>query len=157
MDSQDQHGHESLNKNLQPSDTGIEPWPSCLLPSALPLELPCVVAYLLSSHFNKSDCCLPGRACDAAAHNRFRPKSRVPNLVGDLPLVSYVCLVGQSLKGKMMRVMMESGGGHRGQCNRFPGICLTSEENSGKPQLGNRRGHLVAAQSLLQMRFLSSK
>ena len=33
---------------------------------------------------------------------------------------------------------------NRGQCNRFPGICFTTEENPGKPQLGNRRGHLVA-------------
>ena len=35
-----------------------------------------------------------------AAPNRFRPKPRVPNLVGHLPRVSYVCLVGQSLKGR---------------------------------------------------------
>ena len=37
-----------------------------------------------------------------------------------------------------MRVMTEWGV-HRGQCNRFPGICLTTEENPRKPQLGNRR------------------
>ena len=35
-------------------------------------------------------------------------------------------------------------GGHWGQWNRFPGICLTSEENPRKPQLGNRWGHLIA-------------
>ena len=34
--------------------------------------------------------------------------------------------------------------GHRVQCNRFPGIFQSTEENPGKPQLGNRRGHLVA-------------
>ena len=43
----------------------------------------------------------------------------------------------------MIRVKMKWGGQRR-QCNRFPGIFLTSEENPGKPQLGNRRGHLVA-------------
>ena len=36
----------------------------------------------------------------AAAPNRFRPKPWVPSLVGHLPRVSYVCLVGQSLKGR---------------------------------------------------------
>ena len=38
-----------------------------------------------------------------------------------------------------MRVKAEWGG-HRVQCNRFPGICLTTEINPRKPQLGNRRG-----------------
>ena len=47
----------------------------------------------------------------------------------------------------MIRVMTEWGGGHRGQCNRFPGICLTTEENPGKPQLGNRRGAHSSATS----------
>ena len=35
-----------------------------------------------------------------SGYNRFRPKPRVPSLVGHLPRVSYVCLVGQSLEGK---------------------------------------------------------
>ena len=39
----------------------------------------------------------------AAAPNRFRPKSRVPRLVGDLPRVSHVCLVGHSMKGRWRR------------------------------------------------------
>ena len=43
----------------------------------------------------------------AAAPNRFRPKPRVPSLVCHLPRVSYVFLVSQSLKGKMMWVIME--------------------------------------------------
>ena len=47
---------------------------------------------------------------------------------------------------KMMRVMMEWEG-YRGKCNRFPGICLTTEENPGKPQLGNRRGSLTSVTS----------
>ena len=34
----------------------------------------------------------------ATAPNRFMPKRRVPSLVGHLTWVSYVCLVGQSLK-----------------------------------------------------------
>ena len=38
----------------------------------------------------------------------------------------------------MIRVIME-GGGNQGQCNIFPGICLTTEENPKKPQLGNCR------------------
>ena len=38
-------------------------------------------------------------------------------------------------------------GGHRGQYNRFPGICLTTEENPGKPQLGNRSGAHSSATS----------
>ena len=41
-----------------------------------------------------------------------------------------------------MRVMMEWGG-HRGQCNRFLGICLATEENRETRQLGYRRGDLV--------------
>ena len=48
--------------------------------------------------------CLPGRACGARRLRRlqivFRPKPRVPSLVGHFPRVSYVCLVGQSLKGR---------------------------------------------------------
>ena len=43
-------------------------------------------------------------------------------------------------EGKMVMTEWE---GHRQLCNRFPGICRTTEENPGKPQLGNRRGHLV--------------
>ena len=39
---------------------------------------------------------VPGGCGDS---NRFRPKPRVPILVGHLPRVSYVCLVSQSLKG----------------------------------------------------------
>ena len=75
-------------------------------------------------------------------YNRFRPKPRISSLVGHLPRVSYVCLVGQSLKGRCWGWWWN--GGHRGQCNRFPDICLTTEENPGKPQLVNRRGHFVA-------------
>ena len=44
-------------------------------------------------------CCLPVEP--AAAPNRFKPKPRGPSLVGHLPRVSYVCLVGQSLKGRL--------------------------------------------------------
>ena len=65
-------------------------------------------------------CCLPGRACGQL---RLSRRSVV--------------------EGKMIMEMMEWGG-HRGQCTRFPGICLTTEENPGKPQLGIRLGHLVA-------------
>ena len=65
----------------------------------------------------------------ATAPYRFRSKPKVPSLVGHLLRVSYVCFVGQSPGG---------------QSNRFPDICLTTEENPGKPQLRNRRGHLVA-------------
>ena len=36
----------------------------------------------------------------AAAPNQFRLEPRVPSLVGHLPRVIYVCLVGQSFKGK---------------------------------------------------------
>ena len=61
---------------------------------------------------------------------------------------SHVCLVGQSrlsrrsvAEGKMMM----GWAGHREQCNRSPGICVTTDEKFGTPQLGNRfRGHLVA-------------
>ena len=85
--------------------------------------------------------CQPSRVCGDS--NWFRPKPRVHSLVGHLPQVSYVCLVGQSLRGRWWGWWW-NGGGHQGQCNRFPGICLTTEENPGKLQLGNRRGQIVA-------------
>ena len=43
------------------------------------------------------------------APDQFRPKPQVPSLVGHLPQVSYVCLIGQLVKGKMIRVIMEWG------------------------------------------------
>ena len=78
--------------------------------------------------------------------NRFRPKPLVPSLVGPLPWVSYVCLVGQPLRGRWWG-WWRNEGAHRGQCNRFPGNCLTTEENPRKPQLGNRRGAYSSATS----------
>ena len=51
-----------------------------------------------------------------------------------------LCLSLRSVaEGKMMRVMMEWEE-HRGQCSRFPGICLTTEENL---RLETVQGHTV--------------
>ena len=60
----------------------------------------------------------------APTPNWFRPKPQVPNLPGHLPRVSYICF------------------GTPGIVHRFPGICLTTEENPKKPQLGKHRGAL---------------
>ena len=53
---------------------------------------------------SSSSSCLPGRDCGArkaaAVPKRFRPKPRIPSLVGHLSRVSYVYLVGQSLQGR---------------------------------------------------------
>ena len=43
-----------------------------------------------------------------------------------------------------------------GAVHRSPGICLTAEENPGKPQLGNRPMKGLCDQSSLQMGSLSS-
>ena len=55
-------------------------------------------------------------------------------------------------------------GGYQGQCNRFPGICLTTEENPRKPQLGNRQGAHTSATVIasngvpsLQMKLVGSR
>ena len=44
-----------------------------------------------------------------------------------------------------------------GAVHRFPGICLTAEENPRKPQLGDRLMKRLYEQSLPQMGSLSSK
>ena len=44
-----------------------------------------------------------------------------------------------------------------GAVDRSPGICLTAEENPGKPQLGDRLMKELCDQSLPQMRSLASK
>ena len=85
----------------------------------------------------------PGGCGDS---NRFRPKPPGsqpgrPFAPGQLRLSR--CSVTE---GKMKRVMTKRGG-YRGQCNRFPGICFTTEENPGKPQLWNRRGAHSSATS----------
>ena len=76
------------------------------------------------------------------APNWFRPKLFVPSLVGHLPR-SVMSILSFSCEGKMMRVTMEWEV-HQGQCNKFPGIYLTTEENPRKFQLGNCWRHLVA-------------
>ena len=83
-------------------------------------------------------CCLPGRACDAQRLRRFQ--SVQAKAIGSQPGRPFS--PGQSrlscrsvAEGKMME-----WGGTPGKCNRFPGICLTTEENPGRPQLGNCPG-----------------
>ena len=44
-----------------------------------------------------------------------------------------------------------------GDVHRFPGICLTAEDNPGKPQLGDCLMKGLCDQSLPQMGSLSSK
>ena len=44
-----------------------------------------------------------------AVPNRFRPMPRVSSLVDHLPRVSYVCLVGQPLKGRLWVWWVEPG------------------------------------------------
>ena len=44
-----------------------------------------------------------------------------------------------------------------GSVHRSPGICLTAEENSRKPQLGDRLMNGLCDQSSPQMGFLTSK
>ena len=51
----------------------------------------------LELHVSPVESAAPGGCGDS---NRFRPKARVPGLVGHLPRVSYVCLIGQSLRGR---------------------------------------------------------
>ena len=52
----------------------------------------CIVLYV-----SPVESAAPGGCGDS---NRFRPKPRVHGLVGHLPRDSYVCLVGQSLRGR---------------------------------------------------------
>ena len=57
----------------------------------LPAPLAKPIGPSQKSMLKKNLSCLPGRACGIS--NRFRPKLRVPSLVGNLPRISYVCLV----------------------------------------------------------------
>ena len=56
--------------------------------------------------------------------------------------LSHVCLVGQSRLSRRSvpggKMMMEWER-HRGQCNRSPGIYITTEDKFTTPQFGNRR------------------
>ena len=57
----------------------------------LPAPLAKPIGPSQKSMLKKNLSCPPGRACGIS--NRFRPKLRVPSLVGNLPRISYVCLV----------------------------------------------------------------
>ena len=93
-------------------------------------------------------CCLPRRACGVQRLRQLPTiQAKAPGSQPGRPFApGQLCLSHRSVaEGKMMSVIMQQGGGgHWRQCNGFPGICLTTEENSRKPKLGNHCGLLVA-------------
>ena len=85
---------------LQPSFLSLL-WKTCLQQNCSLGSFACIEGPTLGpEHSNDDPRIVLCPVEPAAAPNRFKPKSRVPSLVGHLPRVSYVCLVGQSLKGR---------------------------------------------------------